>query len=167
MKRVLSMGVVAALVAGVFAMGQVPTPAGDVVLTLSGSIALRNADEVFQFDLDMLKALPFVAYEVEDPWLGTQVYGGVDLSSLLHYVGIPAAAKRAVIVASDAKEFPVEIKDALYYPILIAYSSGGERIRASRGGPLKLVFPYQIEGVEDLYAPEMWSWFVVEIRIEY
>lgn len=167
MKRLASLGLLIVGLLGVVAFGQVPAPTGDVVLTLSGAIALRTEAGVFQFDLEMLKALPFVAYEVEDPWLGTQVYGGVRLADLLAYVGIPADAKQVVIVASDAKEFPVAVKDALYYPILIAYTSDGNPIKASKGGPLKLVYPYQIAGMEELYAPEQWSWYVIEIRVDF
>jgi hypothetical protein len=166
-KRILCLGLVLVSLIAVAAFGQVPAPTGEVVLKMTGAIALRNAEGVFTFDLDMLKALPFVAYMVTDPWLGDQVYGGVRLADLLSYVGIPADAKRVVIVASDAKEFPIAMKDALYYPILIAFTSDGNPIKASKGGPLKLVYPYQIEGMEALYAPEQWSWYVIEIRVEF
>lgn len=144
-----------------------PAPMGDVVLTMSGAIALENENGVLEFDMAMLQALPYTEYEVEDPWLGTQVYGGVELGILLDYVGIPADAARIVTVASDGLEVVIEAKDALYYPILIAFMSDGDEIISSMGGPIKLAFPYQIEGVEDLYAPEVWSWFVVEVRVEY
>jgi hypothetical protein len=166
-KRIACLALLVVGLLGVVVFGQVPVPTGEVALTMSGAIALRTDTGTFQFDMDMLKALPFVAYEVEDPWMGVQVYGGVRLVDLLDYVGIPAGAKRAVIVASDEMEFPVEIKDALYYPILIAYTSDGNAIKASAGGPLKLVFPYQIVGMEQLYSPDLWSWYVVEIRVEY
>ena len=144
-----------------------PVPTGDVVLTLSGAIALENEDGVLELDMAMLEALPYTDYEVEDPWLGTQVYGGVELGVLLDYVGIPADTARIVTVASDGLEVVIEAKDALYYPILLAFMSDGDEIISSMGGPIKLAFPYQIEGVEELYPPEVWSWFVVEVRVEY
>ncbi len=167
MKRILGLGVVIVSLVAVAAFGQIPAPTGDIVLKLTGAVALQNTEGGFAFDLDMLKALPFVAYMVTDPWLGDQVYGGVRLADLLAYVGVPADAKTVVIVASDEKEFPVAMKDALYYPILIAYTSDGNPIKASKGGPLKLVYPYQIEGMEALYAPEQWSWYVIEIRVDF
>jgi len=79
----------------------VPTPAGDVVLTVSGVIALTNDGDTFKLDMDMLKTLPYLAYEVEDPWMGTQIYGGVELRTLLDYVGIPAGASKVVMVCSS------------------------------------------------------------------
>jgi hypothetical protein len=172
-KRTLCLGLLIVALMGVAALGTGPTPIGPVALTMSGTIALHNDIDimkgagVFRFDLDMVKALPYLAYTVTDPWMGEKLYGGVLLSDLLKYVGIPADAKRAVIIASDGKEFVVQIKDAFAYPILIAYSANDKVIKASSGGPLKLVFPYQIAGVEQLYAPEQWSWYVIGIRVEY
>jgi hypothetical protein len=147
-------------------------PTGEVALTISGPMVLMNKwDEassagVFEFDLDMLKALPVNAYTVTDPWLGEKTYSGVLLSDLLKWVAVPLDAQRAIVIASDGMEFVVQIKDANQYPILIAYASNAKVIKATSGGPLKLVFPYQIAGVEQLYAPEQWSWYVIGIRVE-
>lgn len=173
MKRVVCLGLLLAAAVSAVAWATGPTPTGAVVLTMSGSIALRNdvdiltGSGVFKFDLDMVKARPVTSYTVTDPWMGEKLYGGVLLSDLLKYVGVPQDAKRAVIVASDGKEFVVQIADAMTYPILIAYSANDKVIKASSGGPLKLVFPYQIAGVEALYPPEQWSWFVIGIRVEF
>lgn len=166
--RIAGWTLVVALVAVGSVGKDVPVPTGTVVLTITGTVALTNGEAGFSFDLAMLQALPKVAYKVTDPWLGDQVYAGVELKTLLEYVGIPAGATRAVIIASDLKEFPVLIRDANYYPILIAYASDDQPIKKSKGGPLKLVYPYGIYSeIEDLYAPEQWSWFVVAIRVEY
>jgi len=55
----------------VAAMGKdAPQPAGDVLLTVSGAIALTNGDGVFAMDEAMLRALPMVEYFVVDPWMG-------------------------------------------------------------------------------------------------
>ncbi len=172
-KRMLCVGVVLVALVSLAASAGPWVRTGDVVLTISGPIFLMNTwDEarsagVCQLDLDMLKALPATTYTVTDPWLGEKKYTGVLLSDLLKWVAIDVFAQKAVVVASDAKEFVVEIKDANQYPIMIAYASNDKVIKASSGGPLKLVFPYQIEGVEALYAPEQWSWYVVEIRVDY
>ena len=63
-----------------------PQPAGDVVLTVSGTIALTNGEGVFAMDEAMLRSLPMVEYFVTDPWMGESTYGGVLLSTLLEYV---------------------------------------------------------------------------------
>lgn len=159
------------LAAAVVAVGigrEVPVPTGPIVLRITGTIALKNVEDTFSFDMDMLKTLPYLVYKVVDPWLGEQVYGGVELRTLLEYVGIPKYATRVVMVAKDMKEFPVLIRDAMYYPILIAYTANGAPIKPGKGGPLKLVFPYGLyPKIEELYPPGAWAWWVVEIRVEY
>jgi hypothetical protein len=118
--------------------------------------------------MDMLRALPYLAYEVDDPWMGTQTYGGVELKTLLDYVGIPADASNVVIVCADGAEFVVAIKDALDYPIMLAYVSDDEAIPASQGGPIKLVYPYNsYPEIQDLYDANQWAWYVVGTRVEY
>jgi hypothetical protein len=171
-KRTLCLGVllVALVSAAAWATGMVPT--GDVALTISGPMMLMNrwdatAGGVFDFDLDMLKALPATTYTVTDPWLGEKTYTGVLLSDLLKWVAVDLYAAKAVLVASDGMEFTVQIADASQYPIMIAYASNNKVIKATSGGPLKLVFPYQIEGVEALYSPDNWAWYVIGIRVEY
>ncbi len=173
MKRMVGVGVVLVALVSLAAWAGPWVRTGDVALTISGPMVLMNAwDEargagVCQLDLDMIKALTATTYTVTDPWLGEKKYTGVLLSDLLKWVAIDLFAQKVVVVASDGMEFVVQIKDANQYPIMIAYASNDKVIKASSGGPLKLVFPYQIEGVEALYAPEQWSWYVIEIRVEY
>ncbi|MCK5247936.1 hypothetical protein KAR02_13610, partial [Candidatus Bipolaricaulota bacterium] len=91
----------------------VPMPTGDVVLTVSGAVALvNNGQGVFAMDDAMLRALPQVKYFVADPWMGDNTYGGVLLSTVLEYVGFPLGADQVVLVASDEKEFAIKIADA-------------------------------------------------------
>lgn len=173
MKRTLCLGVLLAALVGatVWATGMVPT--GDVALTISGPLFLTNkwddatSSAIFQFDTDMLKALPVTTYKVTDPWLGDKTYTGVCLSDLLNWLGYDHYAKTLVIGCSDGGQFTVQIKDALAYPIMIAYASNNKTIKAGSGGPLKLVFPYQISGVEDLYSPDSWAWYVISIQVGY
>ncbi len=173
MKRTLCLGVLLAALVGatVWATGTVPT--GDVVLTISGPMILMNRWDaaagagVCDFDMDMLKAVPVTTYTVTDPWLGEKTYTGVRLSDLLKWIAVDQYAVKVVIVCSDAAEFVIQIKDAAQYPIMIAYASNSKVIKAGSGGPLKVVYPYQIEGVEALYGPDNWAWYVVGIRVEY
>lgn len=173
MKRMVGVGVVLVALVSLAAWAGPWVRTGDVALTISGPIFLMNAyDEgrgagVCQLDLDMVKALPATTYTVTDPWLGEKKYTGVLLSDLLKWVAVDLFAQKVVLVASDGMEFTVQIADANAYPIMIAYASNDKVIKASSGGPLKLVYPYQIEGVEALYAPEQWAWYVIEIRVEY
>jgi len=166
--RVVVLLMVVGLLA-VSAVGKdVPVPAGEVALTVSGAIALTNGDGVLTMDDAMLRALPQVSYFVEDPWMGGNTYGGVLLSTLLEYVGFPLGASQVVLVASDAKEFPVSIADALTYPIMLVMDDADGALLASLGGPIKVAYPYAAyPEVQNLYPPEQWAWWVIEVRIEY
>jgi hypothetical protein len=160
------------LVVGLLAVSgwgrEVPVPSGDVVLTVSGAIALSNNGDLFEFDMDMLKALPYLAYQVEDPWMGTQAYGGVTLKAILDYVGIPAGASTVTMICSDEKEFSVAARDALYYPILLVYTLDGDDLPASLGGPIKLAYPYDTyPEIQNLYDENNWAWYVVGVRVDY
>jgi len=171
MKRVLAV-TLCMLVLGLIAVGalgrEIPAPTGEVVLRITGTIALTNEDRAFALDMEMLRALPYLAYEVEDPWMGLQAYGGVELRTLLELVGIPADARTVVMIAADKKEFPVAVKNALHYPILIVFTLDGDALPGSLGGPLKLAFPYHSHPeIMEIYDPMSWAWFVVEIRVEF
>jgi hypothetical protein len=146
----------------------VPVPAGDVALTVTGAVALTNGGGAFAMDEAMLRALPQVKYFVSDPWMGDNTYGGVLLSTVLEYVGFPLGATQVVLVASDAKEFPIKIADALTYPILLVMDDADGALIAALGGPIKVAYPYNAyPGLEDLYTPDNWAWYVIELRIEY
>ena len=124
--KVYSRLLVALLVVGLFAVGgiakDIPVPAGDPMLTITGAIALTNSDGAFAFDEAMLRALPAIEYFVVDPWMGDKTYGGVLLSTVLEYVGFPLGADKVVLVASDAKEFEIKIADILVYPIILMHN---------------------------------------------
>ncbi len=170
--KVCSRLFVALLVVGLFAVAgiakDIPVPAGDTILTITGSIALTNSDGTFAFDEAMLRALPAIEYFVVDPWMGDATYGGVLLSTVLEYVGFPLGADKVVLVASDAKEFEIRIADLLVYPIILVLDVDGDALIESLGGPVKVAYPYTAyPAIEEVYPPENWAWYVIEVRIEY
>lgn len=159
------------LMVGVLAVSvaakDVPQPTGDVILTITGC-ALTNIEGGFAMDEAMLRALPQVKYFVIDPWMGDNTYGGVLLSTVLEYVGFPLGAEQVVTVASDDKEVSVKIADMLAYPILLVMDDADGALISALGGPIKLAFPYDAyPGLEEIYNPDAWNWFVGELRIEY
>lgn len=170
--KVYSRLLVALLVVGLFVVGgiakDIPVPAGDPILTITGAIALTNSDGAFAFDEAMLRALPAIEYFVVDPWMGDNTYGGVLLSTVLEYVGFPLGAEKVVLVASDAKEFEIKIADLLVYPIILVLDVDGDALIESLGGPVKVAYPYSAyPAIEDVYPPENWAWYVIEVRVEY
>ena len=63
----------------------VPAPAGDVILTISGAIGQTNVDDTLQFDMAMLESLGLVEYRVDDQQAEGRVvtFQGVLLTTLL------------------------------------------------------------------------------------
>lgn len=167
--RLLVVMMLVGLLAVVAIAKDAPIPMGDVVLTVTGTHALtNNGSGSFTMDEAMLRALPQVKYFVVDPWMGDNTYGGVLLSTLLEYVGFPLGAEQVVLVASDEKEFAIKIADALTYPILLVMDDADGPLISALGGPIKVAYPYDAyPGVEALYPPELWAWYVIELRIEY
>jgi hypothetical protein len=60
------------------------------------------------------------------------------------------------------------VADALAYPIMLVMDADGEALVESLGGPLKVAYPYAAyPSLEELYPPENWAWWIVEVRIDY
>ncbi|MDD4207603.1 MULTISPECIES: molybdopterin-dependent oxidoreductase [unclassified Mesotoga] len=143
----------------------------DPVIKISGVIALRNEEGVWQLTLDEFKELPQTEFFVTDPWMGDKTYVGVTLADLLKFVGVPSGTKNVVLVCSDEKEFAVSYEDALKYPVMLTHSTrSGENLRAlpaSQGGPIKLAYPINdFPEITDKYPSDNWAWYVIEVRVE-
>jgi len=91
------------MVLGSICLAEVVKPEGKVVLTVKGPIANTNAEEEFEFDLEMLEGLGITEYKVKDPWLGNKTYAGVTIAKILEYVGAPEEIAQVAAVAKDGK----------------------------------------------------------------
>ncbi len=172
--RHLKIVLVATLLIGLVALSGVaktaPTPEGDVILTASGSIALTNSDETFEFDLDMIKGLAQEIYESEDPWSGKQEFTGVRVKTLLDYLGFPKDAEKVVFTAEDGEVTEIPVEHAMQYPLMLAYQTGGYDLPHRMGGPLKLMWPWndEYEKMEELYPPkEQKNYWIEEMEVVY
>ncbi len=124
-----------------FLAADLPSPAGDVVLTVSGGIAVTNAGDVARFDRDMLAALGEVTFTTTTIWTdGPQTFTGVPLAALLAAVGAEGGAVRLAAVNDYAVEFPRAELDA-GAPI-IAYLQNGAPMSLRDKGPLWIVYPF-------------------------
>lgn len=161
--------VVVGLVVGLASvcLGATPRPAGNVVLTVTGDITVKNADTGLEFDMPMLEGLGISRCEVKDPWLGKKVYEGILISTILQYAGAGNTAGEVVVVAKDGKKVAVKAADAVKFPIMLATRDGGKAIGTGLGGPVKLVFPYDTHPeVEKLYDKNNWNWYVVTLEVK-
>lgn len=143
-----------------------PVPSGDVVLTITGSIAETNGDDVARFDLAMLQDLTATRIETTTIWTeGPQVFEGVSLIALIDALG----AEGSVIAASALNDYTVEIpfSDAIPGGPILAYAQNGEPLSVRDKGPLWVVYPYDSKPEyqsEVIYARSIWQVKRMEIR---
>jgi hypothetical protein len=155
------------MVLGSICLAEVVKPEGKVVLTVKGPIANTNAEEGFEFDLEMLEGLGITEYKVKDPWLGNKTYAGVTIAKILEYVGAPEEIAQVAAVAKDGKEVIITGEEVAKYEIMLATKDGGKAIGSGLGGPVKLVFPYDDNpGLDKVHPKESWNWFVTTIEVK-
>lgn len=115
-------------------------PAGRVILTVSGSISAANAGDSADFDLEMIHALGQRKLITSTPWTdGTQEFGGVLVRDLLKAVGATGTVVEAVALNDYAME--IDISDFENYPVILATTMNGEKLRVRDKGPLWIIYP--------------------------
>ena len=143
-----------------------PVPSGDVVLTITGSIAETNGDGTASFDLPMLQAMGATRIETTTIWTeGLQVFEGIPLSDLIEALG----AEGSVIAASALNDYTVEIplSDAIPGGPILAYAQNGQPLSVRDKGPLWVVYPYDAKPEyqsEVIYARSIWQVKRMEFR---
>lgn len=115
-------------------------PTGKIILTITGNIANTNAEGAANFDLEMLHALGTSTVRTSTSWTdGTQEFEGVLMSDLLAAVGARGDAIEAV--ALNDYSFGIKIEDFARYPVVLATTLNGHKLRVRDKGPLWLVYP--------------------------
>jgi len=144
----------------------IPSPSEKVVLTLSGSITIKNTEDSLVFDLPTLEKLGLVEYTVTDPWLNTEVvYTGVLLAELLKYAGVPdsAAAVRVIALDGYADDIPLEILEE--WPVLLATQANGDYMTIETNGPTRVIFPYDTyTDLAEARNMSVWNVESIEVR---
>ncbi len=143
-----------------------PVPQGKVILTISGNIEKTNQDGVAAFDHAMLEAIGFADLRTSTAWTdGTPTFRGVPMQALLEYLG----AKGENVTAVALNDYKVEIpfSDFFDYPVLLASSMDGERLKVRDKGPLWIVYPQDdFADLRNKVTQSKWAWQVKELMIE-
>lgn len=115
-------------------------PEGRVILTVSGKITRTNAGDSAEFDMEMLVALGQKTLVTSTPWTdGTQEFGGILMRDVLAAVGAEGHMVEAVALNDYA--MGIEISDFQQYPVLLANTLNGEKLRIRDKGPLWIIYP--------------------------
>lgn len=155
--------------AGLSVGDQIPTPTGDVILTIGGAIGQTNVGQSLKFDMATLEQLGLVEYTISDPWQNHEdvSYTGVLMSDLLEYAGISDGATNVHMIALDDYAVDVTVEDMKKWPVLLATRTDGEYMDVESSGPTRIVFPFHSnpEIDEDTYKVLM-IWNLRDIEIQ-
>lgn len=142
-----------------------PAPTEQVILTVSGKIAVTNGDGVAEFDLAMLRALPRTSISTTTIWtVGKRRFNGVSIANLLNAVG--ASGSRLIAKALNDYAVEIPIQEAASNMPIIAYELDGVTMSVRNKGPLWIVYPYDSDSryrSEKVYARSIWQLNRIEV----
>ncbi|HEY9058381.1 MAG TPA: oxidoreductase [Aurantimonas sp.] len=139
--------------------GDLASPAGKPILTISGNIEVTNAGDSAEFDRAMLEALGMVSFETMTPWYDEPVtFEGVRLDKLMTLVGATGDRVQAIALNDYAIEIPMV--DFARHDAIIAIKRDGEYMPVRDKGPLFIVYPYDSDVAlqsQTYYARSVWQ----------
>ena len=138
---------VAAFVAAAFLVAapasaqDLPSPTGEVILTVSGAIQNTNSGDTAVFDLEMLKALEQGEIVTSTPWYeGPRTFTGPLGSAFIEAVGATGTMMRFTAINDFVSEIPVEDFTDLH--VVMATEIDGEVISVRDRGPIFVMYPF-------------------------
>ena len=142
-----------------------PTPQGEVILTVRGALANANADGAAAFDLAMLDALEQRTTTTATPWHeGVQTFSGPQIAAILAAAGAQGSALRIIAVNDYAATMPWD--DTQTIPVILASRRNGETMSVRDTGPLFVIYPFdeQPQLRDEVYFSRS-VWQVREIEV--
>lgn len=141
-------------------------PQGEVVLTITGDIAVTNADNSLILDRDALAALGTQTIETTTIWTeeGLHRFEGVSLQRLTALIG----AESGTLLATAINDYTIEIpvSDAVADGPIIAFLMDGEPMSVRDKGPLWIVYPYDLSvdyRSAVIYSRSIWQLDRIEV----
>lgn len=143
----------------------IPAPSGDVILTLTGSIANTNAEDQLDLDMATLEQMELVEYTVDDPYLNdTLTFRGVLLDTLLNIAHADENATELFTTALDDYQTAIPLS-VIQWPVLVATTQDGERMPVSDKGPIRIIFPYHHYDLAHEDYRDYWVWQLRTIEV--
>lgn len=139
-----------------------PSPKGEVLLTITGNVGCGNNNGKADFDRAMLDQLPHSVLTTTTPWTkGDQSFKGVLLSSILQRAGVHGKS----LLATAHNDYQVEIPmiDADRDSVLVAMQHNGEQLTIRTLGPLRVIYPDTNSNPES-YSRMIWQLRKLEAR---
>lgn len=139
-----------------------PSPKGDILLTITGNVECANNGDKADFDRTMLEQLPTTALTTTTPWTkGEQNFKGVLLSSVLRRAGV--SGKTLLATAHNDYQVEIPLIDADKDSVLLAMEHNGEVLNIRTLGPLRVIYPDTNSNPES-YSRMIWQLRTLEAR---
>lgn len=120
--------------------GDLPAPDGQVLLTVTGRIAVTNAPDAADFDRALLESIGLSTLTTSTAWTdGVSTFGGVRLCDLLAWVGATGSRIHARALNEYSVEIPAD--ECQRYPVLLALTRDGRDLARRDKGPIWIVYP--------------------------
>lgn len=121
--------------------GELPSPKGQVLLTVSGNIERSNNNGVAEFDREMLLALTQRTISTENPWNdGINTYSGPLGEAIMDAVGVEGAVITVTALNDYSADLP--ISDLSEFGVIFALSMNDNDLRVRDRGPLFVIYPF-------------------------
>ena len=160
------LGLILFLPANLALSAQLPKPAGEIILTVTGQIERTNREGAADFDMAMLEALDATEVDTKTHWTkGSSVYRGVKLETFLKHLGAQGKTLNAVALNDYKVKIPVDAM--VNADAIIAYRQDGDYMRIRKYGPLWIVVPAEnnqpVNGTYRLNAFLVWQLRKLEV----
>ena len=152
--------------ASVCGAGELGTPTGRVILTVSGAVSVTNHAGAAVFDRAMLLDLPQITVHTTTPWTeGKTSFEGPSARDVMIRVG----AAGTKVVASAINDYQVEIpfSDFSEIAVIFALARDGKPLGVRDKGPLWIIYPWseQPELKTEIYhSRSIWQLKALEIK---
>ncbi len=144
----------------------IESPAGAVVLTLSGQVRHRNGAGGTTFDMAMLERLPQTSFATRTPWyVQSRQFTGPLLRDVLRAAGAQGTMLRARALNDYRVDIPFE--DPQRFDVVVARLLDGAPMQVRDRGPLFIVYPF--DAVPELrnavyYSRCAWQLRAIEVQ---
>jgi hypothetical protein len=121
--------------------GNLPSPTGPVILTVTGRIANTNAGKAAEFDLAMLEALPGRTAKVSTPWAeGVNAFQGPLTRVVLEAVGAQGAKLKVTALNDYSADVPAD--DFIKFDVILALKKNDAYLPVRNQGPIFIIYPF-------------------------
>ncbi len=117
------------------------SPAGRIILTVSGQIANTNTDGAAELDLTMLDSLPQISITTSTPWFdGPRKFTGPLARDLVKLLG--ASGKQVKATALNDYSITLPLEDFDKFDVVFATRIDGKTISVREKGPIFVIYPF-------------------------